>query len=84
MILHEKANGGMTIPEKLIKHGNVGFAVVLLTPDDVGRAIRCLIPWFDGAIFSSDWKDALWAKFSTGAPARQRRCVERYSIVKRA
>jgi hypothetical protein len=28
-----------------------------------------------------DWKDALWAKFSTGAPARQRRCVERYSIV---
>ncbi|CCJ07281.1 TIR domain-containing protein [Methylocystis sp. SC2] len=38
MIFHEKANGGMTIPERLIKHGNVGFAVVLLTPDDVGRA----------------------------------------------
>jgi predicted nucleotide-binding protein len=38
VILHEQANGGMTIPEKLIKHGNVGFAVVLLTPDDVGRA----------------------------------------------
>ena len=30
---------------------------------------------------SSEWKDALWARFSTGAPARQRRCVERYSIV---
>lgn len=39
VILHEKASAGMTIPEKLIKHGNVGFAVVLLTPDDVGRAV---------------------------------------------
>ena len=38
VILHEQANAGMTIPEKLIKHGNVGFAVVLLTPDDLGRA----------------------------------------------
>ena len=28
----------MTIPEKLIAHGGVGFAVVLLTPDDLGRA----------------------------------------------
>jgi len=45
---------------------------------------RCLIPLFDGAIFSSGWKDALWARFSTGAPARQRRRVERYNIVKRA
>jgi len=38
VILHEQANRGMTIPEKLIAHGDVGFAVVLLTPDDVGRA----------------------------------------------
>ncbi|EJB01743.1 putative nucleotide-binding protein containing TIR-like domain [Rhizobium leguminosarum bv. trifolii WSM597] len=38
VILHEKASGGMTIPEKLAKYGNVGFAVVLLTPDDFGRA----------------------------------------------
>lgn len=38
IILHEQANAGMTIPEKLIKHGSVGFAVVLLTPDDFGRA----------------------------------------------
>jgi predicted nucleotide-binding protein len=28
----------MTIPEKLIANSNVGFAVVLLTPDDFGRA----------------------------------------------
>lgn len=38
VILHEQANRGMTIPEKLIANGNVGFAVVLLTPDDVGRS----------------------------------------------
>lgn len=38
IILHEQASQGMTIPEKLIAHGDVGFAVVLLTPDDFGRA----------------------------------------------
>jgi predicted nucleotide-binding protein len=38
VILHEQANRGMTIPEKLIANSNVGFAVVLLTPDDFGRA----------------------------------------------
>ena len=27
-------------------------------------------------------RDELWARYFTGAPARQRRCVERYSIVK--
>jgi hypothetical protein len=44
----------------------------------------CLIPGFDGAVFSLEWKDALWARFSMGAPPRRRRSVERYSIVKRA
>jgi hypothetical protein len=43
-----------------------------------------LIPGFDGAVCSPEWKEALWAKFSMGAPQRQRRSVERYSIVKRA
>jgi hypothetical protein len=43
-----------------------------------------LIPEFDGAALPSDWKDSLWAKFSTGAPRRLRRSVERYNIVKRA
>jgi hypothetical protein len=45
---------------------------------------RCLIPGFDGAVFSREWKDALWDRFTMGAPQRQRRSVERYSIVKRA
>jgi hypothetical protein len=48
------------------------------------RPPRCLIPGFDGASLSSDSKDALWDRFFMGAPRRQRRSVERYSIVKRA
>jgi hypothetical protein len=43
-----------------------------------------LLPGFDGAAFSREWREALWARFSTEAPQRQRRSVERYSIVKRA
>lgn len=36
IILHERANQGRTIIEKIEAHGDVGFAVVLLTPDDFG------------------------------------------------
>jgi predicted nucleotide-binding protein len=36
IILHEQANKGRTVIEKIEAHGEVGFAVVLLTPDDVG------------------------------------------------
>jgi hypothetical protein len=39
---------------------------------------RCSVPVFDGAIFSVKWKEALWAKFFTAAPLRQRRSVEQY------
>ncbi|CAP57798.1 hypothetical protein GDI3855 [Gluconacetobacter diazotrophicus PA1 5] len=45
---------------------------------------RCLVPGFGGALFSHEWKDALWARFTTEAPRRQRQSVERYNIVKRA
>jgi len=45
---------------------------------------RCLVPAFDGASSMPGWKDALWDRFYTGAPERQRQSVERYSIVKRA
>ena len=48
------------------------------------RQAECLIPWFDGAVFTCEWKEALWARFSMAAPQRQRQSVERYSIVKRA
>ncbi|WP_454850501.1 hypothetical protein [Rhizobium binxianense] len=45
---------------------------------------RCLIPDFDGAIFSQAWRDSLWGRFYTAAPRRRRQSVEQYKIVKRA
>ena len=36
VILHERANQGRTVIEKVEVHSDVGFAVVLLTPDDEG------------------------------------------------
>lgn len=36
VILHERASGGNTIIEKIEEHTNVGFAIVLYTPCDVG------------------------------------------------
>jgi predicted nucleotide-binding protein len=38
VILHEQPDRGRTIIEKFERHSDVGFAVVLLTPDDVGYA----------------------------------------------
>ena len=39
VILHEQPNQGRTIIEKFIEHaGEVAFAVVLFTPDDLGGA----------------------------------------------
>lgn len=43
IILHEQANKGRTVIEKVEANGDVGFAVVLLTPDDEGRKIGDLI-----------------------------------------
>lgn len=40
IILHEQANAGKTIIEKFEEHSNVGFAVVLLTDDDLGKSIK--------------------------------------------
>jgi predicted nucleotide-binding protein len=38
IVLHEQASKGGTIMEKFEAHSNVAFAVVLLTPDDLGRS----------------------------------------------
>ena len=38
VILHEQPNAGRTLIEKLEDYSDVGFAVVLLTPDDIGAA----------------------------------------------
>jgi len=36
IILHEQPSSGLTVPEKLEAFSSVGFAVILLTPDDIG------------------------------------------------
>lgn len=38
VILHEQANNGMTIIEKFEKHSDVGYAIVLMSPDDFGSS----------------------------------------------
>lgn len=38
IILHEQVSRGKTIIEKIERYGEVNFAVILLTPDDVGAA----------------------------------------------
>ncbi|HGV4089740.1 nucleotide-binding protein [Enterococcus faecium] len=40
VILHEQANSGDTIIEKIERYSNVGFGVVLYTPCDVGNSIE--------------------------------------------
>ena len=44
----------------------------------------CLVPESDGTESRRLFREELWGKFYTGAPARQRRSVEQYSGVKRA
>lgn len=39
IILHEQVSGGKTIIEKLEHFTDVGFGIVLYTPDDVGEAV---------------------------------------------
>lgn len=39
VILHEQPNQGRTLIEKFEANADVGFAIVLLTPDDVGGAV---------------------------------------------
>ena len=40
IILHERPNRGQTIIEKFERESNVGFAVILLSPDDVAYALN--------------------------------------------
>lgn len=45
VVLHDQANGGRTIIEKLEKHtSDVDFAVILLTPDDEARPVGGDLP----------------------------------------
>jgi predicted nucleotide-binding protein len=40
IILHEQTNGGQTIIEKFSNYSEVPFAIILLTPDDIGYPVN--------------------------------------------
>ncbi|WP_207209918.1 hypothetical protein, partial [Tropicimonas sp. IMCC6043] len=40
---------------------------------------RCLIPRFDGAIHSLEWKEALWDRYVTAAPRPRTPSEQQYS-----
>jgi len=44
VILHEQPSSGQTIIEKLETHGNVSFAIVIFTPDDLGATGNTIPP----------------------------------------
>lgn len=41
IVLREQPNAGRTIIEKFVDYSNVGYAIVLLTPDDRGGTVDC-------------------------------------------
>lgn len=40
VVLHEQPSGGKTIIEKLVEYSDVGFAVVIMTADDMGGSLE--------------------------------------------
>jgi predicted nucleotide-binding protein len=48
IVLHEQASAGRTIVEKLEKYSDVGFAFVILTPDDGGGSFKGKVPVLGG------------------------------------
>ena len=40
---------------------------------------RCLIPRFDGAILSLEWKEAVWDRYGMGAPRPRTPSEQQYS-----
>jgi predicted nucleotide-binding protein len=44
IVLHEQPSGSRTIVEKLEKYSDVGYAFVILTPDDRGGSFRGKVP----------------------------------------
>jgi len=48
-------------------------------PPSPPHEARCLIPRFDGAILSLEWKEAVWDKFVMGAPRPRTPSEQQYS-----
>ena len=58
---------GMALCDMPSARGWRAFVMRLTAWPNVGGS-RSLIPEFDGTVFSREWKEALWARFSMAAP----------------
>jgi CAP12/Pycsar effector protein, TIR domain len=88
VILHEKVSRGRTIIEKFEDYSDVGFAVVLLTPDDRGGSHD--VPWeaqrrklvrtpgSSSASFSESWAARAFA-LCTARASRSHRIIRAWS-----
>jgi hypothetical protein len=50
----------------------------------MASSLQCLIPRFDGAILSQEWREVLWDKLVTGAPRSSQRGATSSSPLARA
>jgi predicted nucleotide-binding protein len=57
VVLHEQPSGSRTIVEKLEKYSDVGYAFVILTPDDVGGDMESLNAILSYPNFPPDYED---------------------------
>ena len=48
--------------------GSLNHPTMQTSTQFMGPELRCLIPWFVGAIPSKEWKDTFWNQFVTGVP----------------
>lgn len=66
---------------KWIDANTIGFESISLKRINPNSEtfFRCLIPWFDGAICSLEWKEALWDKYVIAAPRPRTPSERQYS-----
>jgi predicted nucleotide-binding protein len=73
IVLREQANQGRTVIEKFEDYADVGFAVILLTPDDVGNSKAAAD---DGQFNSRAWQNVVFEfGYFIGRLGRNRVCA---------
>jgi predicted nucleotide-binding protein len=76
IVLHEQASGGLTIAEKLEKYaGKIGYAFIILTPDDIGAPVGELEQAFSNIEKTFDTIQAIQRELSRTFKRRARQNV---------
>jgi len=83
IILHEQPSRGMTLIEKLEKYSDVGFAFIILTPDDVGVGQLEAAPLISKTIGKKNArKEAAAAFFETHPEATVNMLIDLINLLK--